>query len=237
MARRLDNPAETRTRSLTRDAVAAATLDLIDLYGLRAATMRAIANRLGVRAQSLYSHVSSREDLLDAVAERVVSEVDIDLEVQRDPASTWQFTLAATAHSVRRYAHRHPGAFILVATRPAQPPRPEPALLPQRWVADLLTNLKRSGFDDDAVTFAYRAFDAFLLGSLLLETRDLAIEPTAAAQTWLQVDPTRTPTTARLRNPAAAAALAHDDDFTADLDDVINRITTHVALSMRPTVA
>jgi AcrR family transcriptional regulator len=61
---------------LTRDRIAATALDVIDSEGLAAVTMRRVADALGVQAPSLYNHVRSKEELLDAVAESVIQQVD-----------------------------------------------------------------------------------------------------------------------------------------------------------------
>jgi TetR/AcrR family transcriptional regulator, tetracycline repressor protein len=186
-----------RTRSLNREAVVTAALDLIDQDGLQAVTMRALANRLGVRAQSLYTHVASRQDLFDAIAKRIVDDIEDDRNVRYDVSDTWQDYLAGTARAVRQYAHRHPYAFVLLATEPADP---HGQLLSRRWTATILAILERSGFRDHEAAFACRAFDAFLLGSLLRETRD--------------------PTTADHR----------DEDFTSALENFIDRITARLEL-------
>jgi TetR/AcrR family tetracycline transcriptional repressor len=233
MTGRRDSFAAKITPRLSRDAVTAATLALIDQRGLPAATMRAIAHRLGVKAQSLYTHIANREDLLDAVADRIVSEVDSDPAMHHVVTDSWQHSLIDTAHAVRRCARRHPSAFVLVATRPAHPVKPEPRLLSHRWVTNVLAIFERSGFTDDEIAFAYRAFDAFLLGSLLLETRDLVTKAPTASATRLRSDPTRALAPADHGTEDSRPADQHDDDFAADLDDVIGRIANKVEHATR----
>jgi AcrR family transcriptional regulator len=152
-----------------------ATLGLIDEQGIGAASMRAVAGRLGVRAMSLYSHVESRDVLFDAVVEHVVDELGDDPEVQREPVDGWRPYLHAMAHGVRRYARRHPHAFPLVATRPPSAPWINPPLRSVRWVEAMLDGLAAEGFSDEQVLFAYRVFNSFLLGYLLLETSAMAL--------------------------------------------------------------
>jgi TetR/AcrR family transcriptional regulator, tetracycline repressor protein len=225
MTQRSDSSLGTNTPNLTRDAVAAATLDLIDQSGLHAATMRSIAFRLGVKAQSLYTHIENREDLLDAVADRIVKDIDTDPDMHRAFTDPWELHLAGAARGVRRYARRHASAFVLVATRPAHPLRSEPRLLSHRWVTNFLAVLHGGGFSDDDITFAYRAFDSFLLGSLLLETRDLVVEAAAAPGGCLRADPAPVPTTAEQHRRPGSLGHEHDDNFVADLTDLIHRIT------------
>ncbi|WP_432512775.1 TetR/AcrR family transcriptional regulator [Kineococcus sp. SYSU DK001] len=102
------------TAPLNRTTIARAALELIDENGLEGWTMRALAERLGVRAPSLYSHVSSQEEILDTVHELIDDE--IDLEALRDP--DLRRGLAAFAHSYRAAYARHPGATVLIVRRP-----------------------------------------------------------------------------------------------------------------------
>lgn len=61
---------------LTRERIVGAALELIDHDGIGALTMRRVADELGVQASSLYNHVRSKDELLDAVAETVIQDVD-----------------------------------------------------------------------------------------------------------------------------------------------------------------
>jgi TetR/AcrR family tetracycline transcriptional repressor len=137
--------------------------------------MRTVGSLLGVRAMSLYKHVDSREQLFDAVVERIVDELGDDPQLQTSPEDGWRPYLEAMAHGVRRYARAHPHAFPLVATRPPTAPWINPPLRSVRWVESLLANLAAEGFTDEQVLFTYRTFNSFLLGYLLLETSAMAL--------------------------------------------------------------
>jgi len=162
-------------RGLSLDRIVTATLELVDEQGIGAATMRAVSSRLGVRSMSLYRYVQDRDELFDAVVERIVNELADDPEVQLRPVDGWRPYLAGMAHGVRRYARAHPHAFPLVATRPPAAPWVNPPLRSLRWVEAMLTGLVREGFSDEQVLFTYRTFNSFLLGSLLLETSAMTL--------------------------------------------------------------
>ncbi len=159
-----------RAKGLTPDLVARTALELIDAEGVGSATMRAIASRLGVEAMSLYKHVSTRDELLDLVVELIVAELDEDPEVRRDATGGWRDYLSRLARGVRRYALAHPHAFPLVTTRPAEAPWINPPLRSLGWIESMLATLAAEGFDDEQVLFAYRSFNSFLLGYLLMES-------------------------------------------------------------------
>ncbi len=162
-------------RGLSLDRIVTATLELVDEQGIGAATMRAVASRLGVRSMSLYRYVEDRDELLDAVVERIVNELGDDPEVQLRPAEGWRQYLTGMAQGVRRYARAHPHAFPLVATRPPEAPWVNPPLRSLRWVESMLSGLGDEGFTDEQVLFTYRTFNSFLLGYLLLETSAMAL--------------------------------------------------------------
>ena len=63
------SPDEERQRGLTRDRLVGAALELVNEEGLDALSMRALADRLEVKAASLYWHVRDRRELLELLAE------------------------------------------------------------------------------------------------------------------------------------------------------------------------
>ncbi|NHC13145.1 TetR/AcrR family transcriptional regulator [Motilibacter deserti] len=104
----------TPTAPLTRASIARAALDLLDEQGSAGWTMRALADRLGVRAPSLYSHVANQDEILDAVHEQINSEIDLDA-LEGDDLRT---ALTECARSYRAAYVRHPHATALIAHRP-----------------------------------------------------------------------------------------------------------------------
>lgn len=167
--------ARSRGRRLSLEGIVSATLKLIDEHGMGAASMRGVAAELGVEPMSLYSYVANRDELFDLVIERVVDELESDPEVEIVPTQGWRPYMAAMARGVRRYAINHPHAFPLVATRPSQAPWVNPPLRSLRWIESFLAGLRAESFTDDQVLFAYRTFNSFLLGYLLLETSAIAM--------------------------------------------------------------
>jgi TetR/AcrR family tetracycline transcriptional repressor len=162
-------------RGLSLERIVTTALELVDEQGIGAATMRAVSSRLGVRSMSLYRYVQDRDELFDAVVERIVNELGDDPEVQLRPVEGWRPYLTGMARGVRRYARAHPHAFPLVATRPPAAPWVNPPLRSLRWVEAMLTGLAAEGFSDEQVLFTYRTFNSFLLGYLLLETSAMTL--------------------------------------------------------------
>lgn len=66
-----------RQSGLSRARMAAAALDLVQEEGLAALSMRPLADRLGVKAASLYWHVRDRKELLELVAAALLGEIHV----------------------------------------------------------------------------------------------------------------------------------------------------------------
>ena len=69
------SPEEERQRGLTRERLVRSALELIGEEGLEGLSMRALADRLDVKAASLYWHVRDRRELLDLLADGLLEEV------------------------------------------------------------------------------------------------------------------------------------------------------------------
>ena len=187
---------------MSLDRIVSTALELIDEQGIGAATMREVSSRLDVRSMSLYRYVQDRDELFDEVVERIVNELADDPGVQPNPVDGWRPYLTGMGHGVRRYARAHPHAFPLVATRPPSAPWINPPLRSLRWVETMLTGLAKEGFSDDQVLFAYRTFNGFLLGFLLLETSAMTLrDPKPGDGSFAATD-----TPASGSEPARAAA-------------------------------
>lgn len=99
------------TPLLNRELIRDAALDLIDEAGLEALSMRALADRLGVRAQSLYGHFPNKDALLDAVANLITREVD----TSGFEGADWRAGLLVWGRSYRAALSAHPRAAAVIA--------------------------------------------------------------------------------------------------------------------------
>lgn len=161
---------ERRWGRLNRARIIDQAVAIIDASGPSALTMRRLGQELGAEAMSLYRYVNGREDLLEAVVDRLVGELRVDPGGEMHPMDGWQAFLQWMAHEVRRLALEHPNAFPLIATRHPAAPWLRPPLRSLRVVQEFLDGLTSRGFTDDQAVAAYRSFTSFLLGHLLLES-------------------------------------------------------------------
>lgn len=82
---------------LTRERLVAAALELINEEGLEALSMRALADRLQVKAASLYWHVRDRRELLELLADGILETVG---RPRQRP--TWREKVLAIAEALGR---------------------------------------------------------------------------------------------------------------------------------------
>ena len=112
-------PRGRRAVGLSRERIAEAALALVDSEGLEKLTARGLARALGCEAMSLYHHFEGMEQVLDAVADRLLGEVKL-------PPSPSPSGLAGTLRTLGvRYsavARRHPRAFPVIAARRLRTP-------------------------------------------------------------------------------------------------------------------
>ena len=135
----------TRTRrparvqpNLTRDRITAVAVEIADRDGIESLSMRKLGQTLGVDPMSLYNHVRDKDDLLDAMADAVVGEIDIPSD-DRD----WMTSLRQVLLSARTAMLRHPWAAGVLESRVT----PGPATMHHMEV--VLGIVRRGGFSMD----------------------------------------------------------------------------------------
>ncbi|MEU4422244.1 TetR-like C-terminal domain-containing protein [Actinoplanes sp. NPDC024001] len=101
------------------DEIVQAGRDILESAGVAGLTMQAVADRVGVRAPSLYKRVRSRDDLLRLVVEATVRDLGAQLNATAtggDPRRD----LAELARAFRAFAHAHPlGCQLIFAPKAA----------------------------------------------------------------------------------------------------------------------
>ncbi|GGB42139.1 transcriptional regulator [Flexivirga endophytica] len=95
-------PKRTDKPALSREAIVAKALDIIDAEGVDAVSMRRVATEFGTGAASLYAHVAGKSELLAAAYELALTEVD-----DPDPDQPWQDMLREFAWGMYQLLRRH----------------------------------------------------------------------------------------------------------------------------------
>ncbi|MGH9272801.1 MAG: TetR/AcrR family transcriptional regulator [Ilumatobacteraceae bacterium] len=99
------SPAQRGPRpSLDLDTIVALAMELADAGGLSAVSMRAIAERLGRSAMSLYTYVPGKAELLDLMHDRALGE----LMTQTWTGRTWRAGVETSVRDLWGMYERHP---------------------------------------------------------------------------------------------------------------------------------
>src|SRR6478735_8645809 len=104
-------PAPDRT---SLEEIVAAGRAIVESGGLDRLTMQAVAERVGVRAPSLYKRVRSRGALIALVAEATVHDLAARLDAAAPVADDPREALVPLARALRAFAREQPVAFGLV---------------------------------------------------------------------------------------------------------------------------
>ncbi len=101
-----------RRVGVDKEAVLAAALDLIDNHGADKLTLAAVAERLGIQAPSLYSHVNGLGGLKSDLSIAATAEFG-DVLADSVMGLSGDEALRSFANAYRSYATRRPGRYAL----------------------------------------------------------------------------------------------------------------------------
>jgi AcrR family transcriptional regulator len=100
---------------LSVERIRGCALTIIDAEGLEALSMRRLADRLGVRAASLYNHVATKDELLHDIANELMDRVDVS-----GFGIDWPTGLRTWARSYRATLRTHPNLVPFLAHGPGR---------------------------------------------------------------------------------------------------------------------
>jgi TetR/AcrR family transcriptional regulator, tetracycline repressor protein len=149
-------------KGLTLDALVDAAFDVLDERGLDGLTVRAVAERLDVKAPALYWHVRDKQALLDEMGTRVWRDAAAAASSRR-PADDWRTAFIRYGRSVRAELLRHrDGARAFSGTYLT-----DAGVL--RDQESGLAWMESQGFTVDATIDAYSVLTSFVVGHCIEE--------------------------------------------------------------------
>ena len=143
-----------KRRDLTRDRVVERALELADEEGIDAITMRRLGSLLGVEGMALYTHVRDKDDLLSAIAARLLDELELEPRAHDD----WRGRIESVARAWSGVRAKHPRSFPLVFRAGAH-------VLP--LTEEMMDALQTGGFGGEQAWLAYQTLIFFLDPPLL----------------------------------------------------------------------
>jgi len=161
-------------RSLER--IVSVALEIVDEVGTDAFSMRLLADRLGSGTATLYRHLTGKDELMFYVVDRILGEVDIDIDADTLSNTTWQHATARGASAFYEILKNHPNALPLLVSQ--VPVGPNALINRERSLAVLLA----CGFPLDLAARAYTAVAHYVVGFALQQHAPGAPQPGDAAR-------------------------------------------------------
>jgi AcrR family transcriptional regulator len=211
--------AATPNRSLSREEIARAALELVDAHGVDALSMRRLATELGVGTMTLYGYFRSKEELLAAVIDAATGEAPV--AVAEGP---WREQLRELMLGVRRTLAEHPSGVQLRLTRPILT---RGAL---RVTEAGMQILDRAGFDKADAARAYRALFVYTFGYASFGSPPEPEETKRRTKAALLALPEREYPVLSASAAEAAETMAGDEPFEWGLErllDGLEALLTH----------
>lgn len=197
-----------RRGSLTPEAIVAESLRLLDTEGADGFSLPKLGRALGADPTAVYRHFSSKDDLLLAIADRLIEEAIAGMTAQ----PCWIDTVAEAARRLRETYRAHPAAAALSASRTTQRPAE------MRIVNMIIGAVLDAGFTGAEAARMYRALGDFMLAWAGSEAAFLALEPSqqeadkaAWTRAYLAVDRAEFPNIWQIRDELAGVT---DDDIS-----------------------
>ncbi|MDO8736884.1 MAG: TetR/AcrR family transcriptional regulator C-terminal domain-containing protein [Thermoleophilia bacterium] len=156
---------------LTREAIIAAALEIVDEEGLEALSMRHLGSVLKVDPMAIYYHIPNKSALLDGLIEAVMGEIDLSLDDPSLPASE---RIVLAAHIYRDVMMAHPQAVQVIAINNLNT---RESFRPVEYLMDIFLG---AGFSPHRALAAVNIFGRFVRGFVLFEVHQIFAEEAAA---------------------------------------------------------
>jgi TetR/AcrR family tetracycline transcriptional repressor len=163
--------------ALTEDQIVAAALQVIRTEGLEALSMRRLSRELGRSAMAAYWYVADKQQLLDLVAGKLLSRVELP-----DPESApWDERLRAVMEGIDAQLHHYPGIAAILLERMRSTDR--------RLMNGIMQILLSAGFEGPRVFLSYAMIHTYLFGRYQVVGFSDEIDPTDLEDTLAELLP------------------------------------------------
>ena len=218
-------PVPRQPPTFSREEITRAAIDLADREGLKAVSMRRIAERIGSAPTSLYWYVFDKNEIYELMADAVIGEI----ELPDGHSDDWRADLAAIAWATLATGRRHRW-FAQIGIHPI----PGPQTI--RYVQTATSSLKGLDLDEAAKINILALVNNYIYGFLQRETawRQLTSRigpPTAETGTSLDGHAAGTGHSVTAPALAARTRLTGDESFAFGLERLLDGIAVFVAAS------
>jgi AcrR family transcriptional regulator len=220
-------PVVTRgTSGLTREAVARAALERLDVEGIGGLSMRRLAEELGVGTMTLYGYFRSKDELLDAVVDAGFADYEPPAEHTDVRESLRAFVLAA-----RDVLARHPALAEIRGSGPILRPR-------GFQVTDLgIRLLTEWGLDAEDAARSFRLLFDYVFGYAIVNRRPPSAELRREALASLVALPPEEFPNVTAVSAEMAEAVGGEGQFEYGLDLILDGIEARLGATRAGTRA
>jgi AcrR family transcriptional regulator len=204
-----------RRGTLTSEMILAESMRLLDEDGIDGFSLPKLGRALGADQTAVYRHFASKDDIVVALANRLIEEAMAGIGQQ----DCWVNTLTDLAWRLRRTYHAHPAAASISAYRTSQGPAEI------RTVDVIVGAVLRAGFEGAEAALMYRAVADFALSwagfqasFLALDERVQQNDRAAWTRTYLAVDQAEHP---NIWHVKAELPQVDDDEISATILSLI----------------
>jgi TetR/AcrR family transcriptional regulator, tetracycline repressor protein len=200
-----------RRGTLTSEMILAESLRLLDQDGIEGFSLPKLGRALGADQTAVYRHFASKDDIVLALADRLIEEAMTGFE----PQECWVDTLTDMARRLRRTYLTHPAAASISSYRTTQGPAEI------RTVDIIIGAMFAAGFEGAEAALMYRAVGDFALSwagyqasFLALDERLQQNDQDAWTRAYLAVNRAECPNIWQIRMDLPEVA---DDDISATI--------------------
>jgi AcrR family transcriptional regulator len=208
------NPPPRRPRgrpALPVERIVTAAVGIVDERGAEALSMRSVAQRLESGTATLYRHFSNRSDLVSAVIDQILGEIDFDTGAL--VSLPWQEACTLFAQNMFDALSRHGNIAALMVDY--IPMGPNALILRERCLSVLLAN----GFVPAVAAHAYATLARYVLGFAIQQSAAAkGQQDPVSANAFRRLDPTVYPATVTVSSDLPVALT---DEFAFGLQLII----------------
>lgn len=179
--------------------------------------MRKLGTSLGVEAMSIYHYVANKDELLDAMLDHLLSEIELPYDV---PEHDWETAIRVGLRAFRDMLLAHPAAIELFASRPVRSPDSFAVLV---WA---FTRFTAVGLDRLQAQMALHFAVSFTFGHVALERATMALLRDGDAPEPDDFDDPEAAEFVRI-----GQTITTDDQFDSGLDAVVTALRATYGLA------
>lgn len=154
-------PPVERREPLTSRRIVDAGIRLADAHGLDAVSIRRVAAELGARPMSLYTHIRSKDSLLDLMTDGVIGTAIDSNSVGGDASAPWRELVSDLARGFHRALTGHP--WLAAAFRQGRQPGPHT----MRYAREMANAIAGAGLPPEIGWTALGVLNDYTLGHAL----------------------------------------------------------------------